>query len=161
MNAINWAIVAPLLLLAYIAYCLLIPPKAVRDRVLKELTEKGKKTDRQYKRKVFDIVGVSSVSYERGEITGFITSFVPCLITFDNIAKGDYSQTRFLNMDFNGNLHISDSEATAKANYKRGDFGMCSITMSDGTVQFRDILPEGEDPKNLIKLRFNFVVNSK
>lgn len=158
---INWAIVASLALLGYIVYCLLVPPKAVRDRMLQELTDKEKKTDRQYKRKVFEVVGVSSVSYERDEITGYITSFVPTVIAFENIAKGDYSQTKFLNMDFNGNMHISDSEADAKAKYKRGDFGITSITMSDGTVQFRDILPEGVDPKNLIKLRFNFVVNSK
>jgi hypothetical protein len=161
MNAINWAVLMPLALLGYIVYCLFVPPKAVRDRLLKELTEKETKTDRQYKRKVFSAIGITSVIYERAEITGFITSFKPRPLIFENIAKGDYSQTLFLNVDFNGNLQVSSTEAEAHAKYKRGDFGMSSITMSDGTVQFRDILPEGEDPKNLIKLRFSFAIDSK
>lgn len=158
---INWAIVPSLLALAAIFYMLLVPNKAMRERMRNDLNLADRKTARQYRRKVSEMIGISAISYERGEITGFVTNLTPKVVLFDGIIKGDYSQTLFLTVSSDGQVVVNTTEAEAQSVYQKGDFGIASVTMTDGSIQFRDILPNGVDPKNLLKLRFNFVTGSK
>lgn len=147
----------------YIIYALVVPTKAVRLRYLAEIeTKKIKATRTQtYDRVVFNALGIVGADYERGPINGIITNIKPHVINFDQIDKGDFSQTVFVNINFNGLVQVSDHEVDAQRKHGPGDYGIVSITMTDGRIQCQDILPNGVEEKNLIKLRLNLGIMPK
>lgn len=145
----------------YVMYAIIVPPKAIRERIKADIAKNTKKDSRTYKRKVYDYIAIKSAVYERGPINGYITNLQPRGIAFDQIGKGDFSQTIFVNVNVNGLIQVSDHEVDAQRKHAPGDYGIASITMSDGRIQCQDILPNGVDPKNLIKLRLNIAVSSE
>lgn len=151
------------LLLLYIVYAIVIPPKAVRAKIITDIKARENKTKRTqtYDRVVFNTLGIIGADYERGPINGIITNIKPHVIKFDQIDKGDLSQTLFVNINFNGLVQVSEHEVDAQRKHGPGDYGIISITMTDGRIQCQDILPHGVDPKNLIKLRLNLGIMPK
>lgn len=151
------------LLLLYIVYAFVVPPRTVRAKILADIDSKKNKTKwtQTYERVIFNSLCIVGATYERGPIVGVITNIKPHVIKFDKIDKGDFSQTLFVNVNFNGLVQVSEYEIDAQRKHGPGDYGIVSITMSDGRIQCQDILPTVTDPKNLIKLRFNIVVSSE
>lgn len=148
-------------LIGLILYWGFVPPKSKRKQMIADLNLQEKQTARQYKRITYPVMMVDAASYDRDDMVGYLTCFKPTVIMFDQIMRGDYQQTVYCVLDFNGGLTTYPTNALAQAAYKRGDYGMVSICMTDGRVQFQDILPEGEDPKNLIRVRLDFKLASK
>lgn len=151
------------LLLLYIIYAIVVPPKAVRAKIMADIEAKKNKAKRTqtYDRVVYNALGIIGADYERGPITGIITNIKPNVIKFDQIDKGDFSQTLFVNINFNGLVQVSEHEIDAQRKHGPGDYGIVSVTMTDGRIQCQDILPDGVDPKNLIKLRLNLGIIPK
>lgn len=151
------------MLILFIVYSIVIPPKAVREKIMADIEAKKNKAKRTqtYDRVVYDTLGIVGADYERGSINGIITNIKPHVIKFDQIDKGDFSQTLFVNINFNGLVQVSEHEIDAQRKHGPGDYGIVSVTMTDGRIQCQDILPNGVDPKNLIKLRLNLGIIPK
>lgn len=150
-------------LILFIIYSIFVPPKAIRLKMLADIEAKKIKAKRTqtYERVIFNALGIVGADYERGPINGIITNIKPHVIQFDQIDKGDFSQTLFVNINVNGLVQVSEHEADAQRKHGAGDYGIVSITMTDGRIQCQDILPNGVDPKNLIKLRLNLGIIPK
>jgi hypothetical protein len=146
-----------LLLLAYIVWCCIVPPKWYRDRKAAHAEKQSKKPPK-FKRAVFRGIVVDGIKYHRGPIYGYIVGFKPTPIVFDKLIDGDYSQTVYTRLDFNGTLHQYPTQAQAEGSFVNGDFGILAITMTEGRIQFGNILPARMKPETQVLLEVSFMV---
>lgn len=146
-----------LLLLGYIGWCLVVPTKRQRAQLLANVEQSAKKPAK-FKRAVYRGIVVDSVKYQRGPIHGYIVGFEPTIVVFDKIIDGDYSQTVYTRLDHNGKLHQYPTRAMAEESFVNGDFGILAITMTEGRIQFGNILPERMKPETQVMLELSFMV---
>lgn len=158
---IDWAVVASLALLCYIIYAILIPPIGLIRRRREEMELNEKRAARVFKRSVSNAIGIREVSYERRDMIGYLTTTKHALVWFDGIAAGDYSETRFVHVKRDGTLATYKHESEAQAVFQEGDYGISAVTMAEGVIQFRDIVPNLIDHQDAYKLRYSFVLGSK
>lgn len=153
---IDWGVVLGLGVIAYIIYALTVPTKGHIKRLQEERDQQQQRDARKVQRNVSRAIAIASVAYDRGPIHGFVTSVKPASVIFEGIAKGDYSETRFLHVSADGIITHYLTEDEAQAKYTVGDFGLSAVTMTEGLIQFRNIVPKAIDPKNAYNLKFTF-----
>lgn len=146
-----------LLLLGYIVWCCIVPPKWYRDRKAAD-AEKQSKKPAKFKRAIHRGILIDRVKYQRGPIHGYIVGFQPTMIIFDKLIDGDYSQTVYTRLDFQGRLHQYSTQAQAEESFVNGDFGILAITMTEGRIQFGNILPARMKPETQVLLEVSFMV---
>lgn len=146
-----------LLLLGYIVWCFVVPTKRQRERMLANI-EKHAKKPAKFKRAVHRGIIIDRIKYQRGPIHGYILGFEPTIIVFDKIIDGDYSQTVYTRLDFHGKLHQYSSRALAEESFVNGDFGIMAVTMTEGRIQFGNILPARMKPETQVLLEASFMV---
>lgn len=156
----NWQVYAGLMLIGYILWAVLVPPKWYRDKLNKDDALKAIRASRTYVRDVVKVIGIQSVFFERGHTSGVLNKRAPQVFTFNGIARGDFSQTIYLRVDQDGSLYDYDTDLAAQAAYRESDLGIVAVTVSDSQIRFRDIQPKGVTAEDMFKVRFNFVTGS-
>lgn len=156
----NWMVIACVILVLYIVWAFVVPPKAVRDRFAQEDLLKLKKDARTYVRDVVKGIAINATHYERGHTSGILTKRTPQLFIFNGIIRGDFSETVYMNIDQDGIIKEYETDIAAKAAFKAGDYGIVALTVSEGQIRFRDVCPPGVDARDMFKVRFNFMTSS-
>lgn len=156
----NLMVIACIALLLYSAYAILIPPKWYRAKLDEDDALKAKRKARTYVRTAAMMIGIYSVSYERGHTTGIITKRTPQVFVFNGIARGDFSETLYLKVDQDGDITHFETDIAAKAAFIDSDLGIVAVTTSDDLMRFRDIEPPSVTDREMFKVRFTYVTSS-
>lgn len=147
-------------LLLYILYAIFFPPKWYLAKLKEDDTLKAKREARKYVRDVTKGIAIHATCYERGHTSGILTKRSPQLFIFNGIIRGDFSETIYLKVDQDGMIKEFETDIAAQAAYQDSDYGIVAMTASEGQLRFRDVCPTSVPPRDMFKVRFNFVISS-
>lgn len=149
------------LFLLAILWMLFVPSKQLRVQMQKDYELKQKRQNRISERTVHEALGITGIMAHRGESTTFLTDIKPYVVLFAGIAKGFFSDTVFIVVDGDGKVQQFTTEVLAQNAFKKGDYGITALTMSDGIVTTRNVVPDTVHETNSFRLQYNFVLNPK
>lgn len=149
------------LLVVAILWMFFVPSKQLRTQMQKDYELKQKRKNRISERATHEALGITGIMAHRGESTTFLTNIKPYVVLFAGIAKGFFSDTVFIVVNDTGEVKQYATEVLAQNAFKKGDYGITALTMSDGIVTTRNVVPDTVHETNSFRLQYNFVLNPK
>ncbi|ABY63206.1 hypothetical protein ST201phi2-1p381 [Pseudomonas phage 201phi2-1] len=159
----DWRVYASLGLVFLILYMLVVPPKAAREKLVVQAKRKKRNAENGIvEPKTYTSIKITGITARRGDSTVYLTALGGNdTITFEGIAKGNYSETAYVLIDGQGQMKQHPTEVLVQNEYRKGDWGILAVTMSPGNVTQRSIVPGVIHESNAFKIELSMHVNPK
>lgn len=149
------------LLAAFILFMFFVPNRRIREERRAVWEIEKRRNPRGNSRTASEVIGIHGIMAHRGESTTFLTDIEAQLVHFIGITKGYFSDTVFLVVTGDGKITQFDNEVLAQNAFKKGDYGITAMTMSDGKLTTRDIVPDVIHEDNAYRLQYSFILQTK